>query len=183
MDIETRPIEPTDKALLAAAWDRTSPESRYRRFLTPKDDLSAAELRYLTEVDHRDHEALLAIDPQTGWLAGVARYVRDREDPVSAEVAVVVADALHGKGIGRQLLERLSERARAEGIRRFTALMLSDNAAMEHLLSDLGATELLSSGDGAIQLAVDLPPRGLGDALAAWLRSVAAGSLLPLPPP
>jgi hypothetical protein len=61
--VEIRPIEPGDKAALAAAVDLSSDEAIYRRFLNPHGRLTAAELRYLTEVDHRDHEALLAVIP------------------------------------------------------------------------------------------------------------------------
>ena len=60
-ELEIRPIEPEDKAALAAAVDQSSDEAVYRRFLNPHGRLTASELRYLTEVDHRDHEALLAV--------------------------------------------------------------------------------------------------------------------------
>src|SRR4051812_50162136 len=56
-----RPIAPDDKALLQDGLQRLSPESVRRRFLGPKARLSAAELRYLTEVDGRDHIALVAV--------------------------------------------------------------------------------------------------------------------------
>jgi hypothetical protein len=53
---------------------------------------SAAELRYFTDVDHRDHEALGALDHARGGGVGIARYIRDREDPHAAEIAVTVID-------------------------------------------------------------------------------------------
>ncbi len=57
-----RPVEPGDQDLIRAGFDRLSDESRYRRFLTPTSELGQPMLRYLTEVDHRDHEALVAVD-------------------------------------------------------------------------------------------------------------------------
>ena len=84
-----RPIAPQDKPLLAASFERLSQESRYRRFFTTKKELSAAELDYLVDVDHSDHEAIIAIDPASGEGLRVARYVRATDD---AEVAVTVAD-------------------------------------------------------------------------------------------
>jgi RimJ/RimL family protein N-acetyltransferase len=172
-----RPIEPDDKAGLIAAFERLSDESRYRRFLSPHDRLSAAELRYFTEVDHHDHEALVAIDPVAGEGVGVARYVRNGERLDSAEVAVAVADHWQGRGVGTELLHRLADRAREEGIARFTALVLADNEAMMHLLDDLGTARVVDQGQAAMELAVDLPPRGLGAVLPAWLRSAARGAL------
>jgi RimJ/RimL family protein N-acetyltransferase len=172
-----RPIEPDDKGALAAAFERLSPQSRYRRFLTPQERLSDADLRYLTEVDHHDHEALVAFDPRTAEGVGVARYVRDPERPDSAEVAVAVADEWQGRGVGTELLHRLADRAREEGIARFTALVLAENEAVRHLLDDLGAVRVVDAAQGCVELAVDLPEHGLGATLAAWLRSAARGVL------
>ena len=53
-----RPISPEDKPLLAAGLRQISPETAFRRFLSPKVSFSAAELRYLTEVDQRSHIGL-----------------------------------------------------------------------------------------------------------------------------
>jgi GNAT superfamily N-acetyltransferase len=98
-----------------------------------------AGLRYVTDVDHRDHEALGALDHARGGGVGIARYVRDREDPHAAEIAVIVIDGWQGRGLGTELLARLSERACQEGIRRFTAAVAADNAAMTGLRRNLGA--------------------------------------------
>lgn len=91
-DVEIRPIEPSDKASLADAVEQSSQEAIYRRFLSPHGRLTASELRYLTEVDHSDHEALMAVDRASGRGVGVARYVRDRERPECAEIAVSVLE-------------------------------------------------------------------------------------------
>ena len=72
--IVIRPIRAHDKEILVGGLHRLSPESRYRRFFAPKAKLSAKQLRYLTEVDHHTHEALVAIDPRTGEGVGVARF-------------------------------------------------------------------------------------------------------------
>jgi GNAT superfamily N-acetyltransferase len=175
--VAVRPIEPGDKAKLVAAYERLSDASRYRRFLSPHGQLSKSELRYLTEVDHHDHEALVAFDPVTGEGVGVARYVRDSRRSDSAEIAVAVADEWQGRGVGTTLLHGLADRARDEGIRRLTALMLAENDAMAHLLGDLGETRVLEVGQGTVELAVDLPARGASPELASWLRSAAHGAL------
>jgi len=134
-----RPVRPEDAGLLEDGFAGLSDRSRRLRFLGPKASLSAAELRYFTDVDHRDHEALGALDHARGGGVGIARYVRDREDPHAAEIAVTVIDGWQGRGLGTELLARLSERACQEGIRRFTAAVAADNAAMTGLLRNLGA--------------------------------------------
>ena len=80
-DLTIRPISPDDKGTLVEGFERLSEESRSQRFLSPHGPLSETELRYLTEVDHHDHEALVAIDSRTGQCVGVARYVRYRHEP------------------------------------------------------------------------------------------------------
>ena len=75
------------------------------RFLTGnKNELSPAELRYFTEIDHHDHEALGAVDRANGRGVGVARYVRSLEDSQTAELAVTVVDEWQGRGLGTELV-------------------------------------------------------------------------------
>ena len=96
------------------------------------------------------------MDPASGNSVGVARYVRDRTQRDSAEIAVSVLETWQGRGVGRVLLHHLADRARAEGIRRFTALMLADNRPMRNLLADLGEPVVVDTEPGTVELAVDL---------------------------
>ena len=109
-----RPIRPEDKGMLADGLRRLSPESAQRRFLTPKRSFSRAELRYLTEVDGRDHVALVAEYPcyPVRRLIAVGRFVIDQAEPDAAEVAVTVADEWQGRGLGSVLGAHLSHLAR-----------------------------------------------------------------------
>jgi RimJ/RimL family protein N-acetyltransferase len=150
-----RPVRPADDGLLADGFTRLSDRSRRMRFLGPKEALSAAELRYFTDVDHRDHEALGALDHARGGGVGIARYVRDRDDPRTAEIAVTVIDDWQGRGLGTELLARLSERARQEGIGRFTAAVSADNAPMAGLLRNFGG-DLTRREFGTLEYEVEL---------------------------
>jgi GNAT superfamily N-acetyltransferase len=178
--LEIRPIAPEDKRALAKGFERLSPQSRYRRFLSPHEELTPRELRYFTEVDHHDHEALVAVKPSDGEGIGVARYVRSREDPAEAEVAVAVIDEWQGQGVGTRLLTGLAERARQEGISRFTGLVLADNDVMLNLLGELGTVRTEGIEDGAVSVSVDLSETGLGH-LGRLLRAIARGELRPAP--
>jgi RimJ/RimL family protein N-acetyltransferase len=171
--IEIRPIGPDDREELAAGMRRLSPESRYRRFFTPASELSETQLTYLTEVDHHDHEALVALDPETGHGIGVARFVRSPADAETAEVAVAVADSWQGRGVATALLDRLSERARTEGVRRFSADILAENRPMLELIGELGDAHVIERDRGTVAVVVDLPPEGIGAALREALRAAA----------
>jgi GNAT superfamily N-acetyltransferase len=175
-DVEIRPIRSDDKDALATGLERLSEQSRYRRFLAPRGPLTPAELRYFTEVDHHDHEALVAIDPLTGEGVGVGRFVRSARDRRTAELAVAVADDWHGHGVGRRLAAALAQRAREERITSFTALALADNDAMLNLLQELGKVRTERARLGTVELAVDLPATGVGR-IGRLLRAVARGEL------
>jgi RimJ/RimL family protein N-acetyltransferase len=134
-----------------------SARSRQLRFLGPKQELSPAELGYFTDVDHHDHEALGALHHADGRGIGIARYVRDADDPQAAEIAVTVVDDWQGRGLGTELVAQLSDRARSEGIRCFTALVAADNPAMAGLLRHVRA-DLVHRERGALQYEITLGP-------------------------
>jgi RimJ/RimL family protein N-acetyltransferase len=172
-----RPLEPDDYERIREVWNGMSAISRRRRFLTPSNsDLTDLDLHYLVDVDHRRHEAMLALAGEAdGGAVGVARYVRTPGDPESAEVAVVVVDDWHRRGLGTALLDRLTERARENGIRRYTAIVSEDNDVVLDALDRAGATRTGTSGEGVgeIEFVFELPSEGIGERLAAALRAAA----------
>jgi GNAT superfamily N-acetyltransferase len=136
------------------------------RFLTRKTRLSAAELRYFTDVDHHDHEALVALNPADGRGVGIARYIRHADDPHAAEIAVTIVDDWQRRGLGTELLARLSGRARSAGIHRFTALVAEDNMAVARMLRNTSAS-LVGRGPGTAEYEITLAPRGEATATPA----------------
>src|SRR4051812_18134139 len=133
-----RPLEATDRDALAAAVSRLSETTRYLRFAAPKPRLTKADLDALLDLDHHDREALLAIDPVTGDGVAVARYVGLRDEPGAAEVAVTVADAWQGRGLGSALTALLAERARDVGVARLRAVTLDANHRAKQMLRRRG---------------------------------------------
>ena len=152
-----RPVQSADAPLLADGFARLSATSRWMRFLTPKKELSPAELRFLTDLDHHDHEALGALDHRDGRGVGVARYVRQADDPWGADVAVTIVDEWQGRGLGTELLARLSDRAREENIQRFTALVAAENVAVGGLLRNASA-RLVGRESDTLEYEISLVP-------------------------
>jgi putative redox protein len=175
--LEVRAITPDDKEAMAEGFEHLSEESRYRRFLAPHAQLTPAELRYFTEVDHHDHEAVVATEPDTHDGIGVARYVRSVDDPTVAELAVAVVDEWQGRGVGTRLVSALADRAREEGITSFSALVLADNEVMLNLLHELGRVEVVHSELGTVELIVDLSESGL-TRIKRLLGAVARGEII-----
>jgi RimJ/RimL family protein N-acetyltransferase len=178
---EIRPLGPDDRAGLAAGFERLSELSRYRRFLSPTDHLSARQLEYLTDIDHHDHEALVAIETSSRHGVGVSRFVRDGEHPHEAEFAVAVADDWQRRGLGTALLRLLAARAQEEGITRFTGLVSGENRPMRQLLEQLGGVQQGRARDGAVEVFLQIPDDPLADErggqLAGWMRAAARGEL------
>jgi RimJ/RimL family protein N-acetyltransferase len=155
--VALRPIEPGDKPLLAEGLARLSPRSAHQRFLAPKARFSAAELRHLTEVDGRDHVAIVAVlAGEPGALVGVGRFVRDPGRPDEAEAAVVIGDPWQGQGLGRTIGLLLADAARARGIRRFTATLLGTNVAAHRLFAAISRRLRARYASGVEELVAEL---------------------------
>jgi RimJ/RimL family protein N-acetyltransferase len=159
VEVLIRPIRPDDKTLLAEGMGHLSEQSVYQRFLGPKRALTAAELRYLTEIDFRDHVAFVAVRPEEAdVLVGVGRWVRSRHDPEVAEIAFVVGDELQRQGLGGALAEILADAARERGVKRFVATMLPDNLAAHRLFARVAQHRDVATGGGVLELSGELKP-------------------------
>ncbi len=175
-EVIVRPVRATDAPLLLEGFaEHFSDQSRYQRFLASKRTLTPRELSYFTDVDHDRHEAIGALDPTSGEGIGIARFVRTRSEPHTAEAAVAVADEWQGRGLGRLLLERLAERARELGVREFTASLLTTNRAMLALFERLGSVTVHREDGSVLGLEVCLATEG--DALHEALRAAARGDV------
>lgn len=168
--VRVRQGHSSDRDLLLRGFERLSEESRYRRFLVAKPGLTEANIHYLTDIDHHDHEAMVALDEASGEGLGLARYVRDSERPELAEVAVTVIDDWQGRGLGTLLLDLISARAREEGITTFTALMLATNDEMMDLIKALGPVRIVDQGAGTVEIEMPIPKLGLSPTLKKLLR-------------
>jgi RimJ/RimL family protein N-acetyltransferase len=152
-----RPIERNDRDRLRRLFARLTPESRYRRYLSPMPKLTERELTHLVAVDHLRHEALAAVDETDGSFVAAARYVQPPCQPHVVEVAIEVADDLHRQGIGTALAIHTLQRARANGFTRVIATALHDNAPARALLRRLHF-EPRSSRGHEIELELELEP-------------------------
>ena len=182
-----RPAVPEDRALLVEAFERLSPESRYRRFFAPVRTMSEPLLDYLTSVDYVDHFAWAALARRAGpgtdgpdafMGVGVSRYIR-LDDPTAAEVAVTVVDDWQGRGLGRVLLDALVLEALENGITRFEGDVLVENRPMQELLLRTGAV-FRPEDPGILRFSIDLPARDealRGRPFSDLLRALAKGEI------
>ena len=148
-------LERSDGELLRRLFYRLSPETIYRRFLSPIARPDQARPERLLDLDHRDREAVAAV--VDGEIVGVARYFR-LPDLAAAEVAVVVADAWQGQGLATRMLSSLAELARTAGIDRFTVTLQADNRPALGLLRRFNSSARLAHSRGIYETSIPLSP-------------------------
>jgi RimJ/RimL family protein N-acetyltransferase len=155
-----RPFRPGDGGLLVEGFARMSPRSRYRRFLSPMPHLTDSMLAFLTSVDGVDHRAWGALVDEPGGTvgAGVVRWVRSKDDPVVADMAVTVIDDYQGRGLGGLMLDVAVLDALSQGVERFEGIVLSENVSSRRMLARVGAT-FRPEGGGVLAFSVPLRPR------------------------
>ena len=130
-NLKVRPVEPEDEPRVRRLFERLSTESIYRRFFTLFPAPPASVVRGLTVVDHRDHEALAALDGDE--IVAIVSWDRPAHATEEAEIAVLVEDAWQHQGLGRALVRMLSGQAARNGIAVLNATVLADNHPARHL--------------------------------------------------
>lgn len=163
--IVLRLVAPQDKEILRRGFEKWSAQSRYTRFLVPKQRLSDAELAYLCEVDQEHHFALGAVRDPAGRGGepvglGIARFIRLPDHagaPVTAEAAIAVADEVQHQGLGRMLFERLVAAAVERGIEHFRCEVLCSNPGMKQLIERIAPSTKLEVSAGVYSIDFALP--------------------------
>ncbi|OBK80063.1 GNAT family N-acetyltransferase [Mycobacterium sp. 1274761.0] len=151
-----RPVLPGDSERASDGTIEFSSETLYRRFQTPRTPTKAL-MTYLFEVDYKHHFVWVMTEGKEGPVVADARFVRDETDPTLAEVAFIVGDDYQGRGVGSFLMVALAVAARGDGIRRFTARVLSDNLSMRKILDRFGA-HWQRDDLGVVTTVIDVPP-------------------------
>ena len=136
-----RPVVSSDRDRALEAFERLSPESRYRRFFTPIPALGERMLTRLTDVDHEDHVAwcVLHRDEDSEPGLGAASFWRCKDDRTKAEIAFTVLDGFQRRGVGTLLLGILAIQAKRRGIETFLAFALGTNASLVNWFRAIGA--------------------------------------------
>lgn len=132
-----RPIRPSDVALYPDFLARTSSADIRFRFLSSRKHFQDQMLVRLTQIDYEREMAFVALDKESGELAGIARLYAD-PDHESAEYGLLVRTDLQGHGLGWTLLAYLRDYAEADGLKRVEGFILSDNSKMLKMCREFG---------------------------------------------
>lgn len=152
-----RPIQPADASALQLFVRTLSDEARYMRFVSLMRELTPKMLARYTLIDYHRELAFIATVPQvdeqghsTDVIVGLAHYLRNR-DGRTAEYALVVADNWQGRGLGRQLMSRLIEAARGQGLELIEGLVIGNNRPMRSLMQSFGMVDDVDEEDASMR--------------------------------
>ena len=139
-----RPIRPEDESLVVDFHGRLSNESVYQRYFTKLGYEQRVAHERLVRVCFTDYDREIALvaerlDPENGKLciAGIARLIR-LHNSNTAEFSLIVADDYQGHGLGTEMIRRLIEVGREEGLDRIVAEILGANGGMIRICQELG---------------------------------------------
>ena len=165
-----RPAGPDDYGPVRQLHEAMAPDNLYFRFFSASRSSAEWEARRVCLRDDPGRVALLGVLGDE--VVGVASY-EVTADAAAAEVALAVADGMHGRGIATLLLEHLVSLARAQEVKVLVADVLPDNYPVLRVLSDAGLAVRRRLGNGVVELSMPVPPNtALGEA-STYLDAVA----------
>lgn len=168
-EVTVRPVIPKDQSMTEAFVAKgLSQVSRYNRFQMGMHELPVYLAKYFTNIDYHHHFALIVESTSDHGQRQIAdaRFVREKDCDSSAEFAIMVADAIHGQGLGHRLLNYLIDVARGVGVEKLHGNVLRSNTPMLKLARANGfSTAIHEDGEHMIRIHRDLDPDSLSSIL------------------
>lgn len=154
--VTVRSIRAEDGVSVLEAFKGMDKESVYRRFFSPKKELSPKELEQLTEVDFSDVVSLVVTkrSAEGELLIGGGRYALGGDG--SAELAFMTEGSHRGLGVASLILSHLAAIARDAGMRRFEAEVLAENQPMLAVFRRSGLPMSLKRDGGILHVTLSL---------------------------
>ena len=163
--VTIRAIRRGDSSDILEAFKNLNRESVYRRFFSPKKELTESELKQLTEVDFSQVVALVVTKQGKDGeiLIGGGRYAADDAGSAQAELAFMTDDNYRGLGIASLILRHLVRIAREAGLSRFVAEVLAENQPMLAVFRRSGLPMRLKRDGSALHVTLSLQLGGVGN--------------------
>jgi acetyltransferase len=157
-----RPLIPADEPLVVEFHRQLSDATVHWRFFHAMTLEQRTDHQRLVAVCHGDQARDFALAAECdGRIVAIARLARAHAGLV-AELAVVVADAWQGRGLGSRLVAALLAEARAAGVIRVVMEILPDNDGMQRLARRHGFTCFHDQEEGVVRAELELGPPGAG---------------------
>jgi acetyltransferase len=150
-----RPIRPEDEPLLVRFHQQLTEETVYSRYFEHLGLSQRTAHERLTRVCFNDYDrelALMVEDDSAGerQIVAVGRISKTHAVP-ECEFAILVGDPWQGRGLGSELLRRLVQIARDEGLELIWADLLGSNVAMRRTAESVGFTLIDELGESTVR--------------------------------
>ncbi|MDI3326952.1 MAG: GNAT family N-acetyltransferase [Alicyclobacillaceae bacterium] len=165
-----------DREIIRALFRSASPESLYFRFFHVVREVSEDVIDRMVRADGIRDVTLLCMAGEEALGIGTYNWV----DEERAEVAFLVNDRVHGRGIGTLLLEHLADIAWKNGYKYFEAYVLRENEKMLNVFLSSGYEIRSEQQSGTVHLVLKLAQTERTRALQETREKLAvAASLAP----
>ncbi|MCU0463257.1 MAG: bifunctional acetate--CoA ligase family protein/GNAT family N-acetyltransferase [Anaerolineae bacterium] len=160
-ELEIRPIRPEDEPLLVKFHENVSERSVYLRYFSMMklgQRVSHDRLSRLSFIDYDREMALVATrigadgEPE---ILGIGRLTK-AYGRGEAEYGLLINDLYQKQGLGTELLKRLIEWGKDEGLRRIWAYVLQENVGMLKINKALGFTQKFDAEEKLMRVTLDL---------------------------
>ncbi|MBI4889561.1 MAG: GNAT family N-acetyltransferase [Acidobacteria bacterium] len=142
--VRIRPIQPEDEPTMVKFHESLSERTVYQRYLQMLNLSQRTAHERLTRICYIDYANQMALaverkDPATGdtSIIGIGR-IQGLTASTDSEFSIVVADEYQKSGLGTELLRRLIEIGKAEGVKVITADILAENITMQKVAEKAG---------------------------------------------
>lgn len=162
--LPVRVLQDSDSEQLRTFLEGLSAESRYTRFHRSMPRIGDNVVYHLADRDGYSKVALVALAPDSnqtgdsdeaqGDIVGMVEYAIPKNPDELPEVAIVIADAWQGKGLGKQLLMILATLSIAGGHDIWEAEVLTSNPQAKNVLKAVGRVETMDVSNGVMSLKV-----------------------------
>ena len=134
-----RPIKPEDADAHHCMVSGFSPQTRYFRFFSLREEITPEQLARFTQIDYEREIAMIAEVEKAGEKIsiGVNRLIYYPHID-EYEFAIVVTDKWQHSGAGYLLMEKLIYVAKDRGIKEIFGLVLRDNSTMMNFIKKFG---------------------------------------------
>ncbi|MBC7810739.1 MAG: bifunctional acetate--CoA ligase family protein/GNAT family N-acetyltransferase [Burkholderiales bacterium] len=156
-EVLIRPVRPEDEPSMVHFQEGLSDRTVRMRYFQPLNLSQRTSHEYMTRlcfIDY-DREMVLVSETSEAEIVSAARLSK-LQGSDDGEFAIIVADDYQRRGLGTELIRRLIEVGRDEGIRRIVGLVLADNADIQRVLERVGFKIEQRYDNGTMRVALSL---------------------------
>ena len=155
-----RPVRPDDEPLFMHFHKTLSDESVYLRYFHPMSFDSRVAHERLARICFVDYDREIAIlvvknDGDDAVVLGIGRIVKLRTD-ARAEFSITISDNMQGQGMGTELMRRLIDISKNEGVEEIVADILPNNTGMRNVCEKFGFKSKYDIEDQVLKVSLKL---------------------------